>query len=123
MYPPVFLIIAGDDACTTLLGTNPTRFWPFGQAPEDEQRPYATHQLIVGVPLNHISCKPGMDQFTLQIDCFAKTASGCRTLAKTIGSALEDQHAVITSWDIDEIDQPTGLYRVAFTVDFFTARN
>lgn len=121
-YPAIFPIVAGDSACTTLLGTSPTRFWPFGQAPQDEQRPYATHQLVVGIPLNQISCAPGMDQFTLQVDCFAKTATGSRELARAIGDALEAQHAVVVSWDIDEIDQPTGLYRVAFTVDFFTPR-
>lgn len=115
-------MVAGDSACIALLGTSPTRLWPFGQAPKDETRPYATHQLIVGFPLNMISGTPSMDIMTLQIDCFSKTASTSRKLAFTIGSALEQRHVVVTSWDLEEIDQPTGLYRMAFSADFLVSR-
>lgn len=122
IYPDIFPIVANDPACTQLLGVNPTRLWPFGQAPQDETRPYATHQMVIGIPMNMVSCPPSMDEVTLQVDCFAKTATASRTLSRTIAAALTKHRVVVTSWDIDEIDQPTGLYRVAFSADFIMSR-
>lgn len=65
-------------AVLAVLGTNPTRLWPFGRAPQNEARPYAVHQLVYGTPDNSLSCVPTEDNFGIQIDAYAKTVTAAR---------------------------------------------
>lgn len=121
MYPDVFTIAVADAAVTALLGSNPTRLWPFGEAPQDEDRPYAVHQLIYGSPENTLACVPASDLFGVQFDAYAKTVSGARSVAEALRDAYEP-HAYVVAWNGEFREAATGLYRVSFTVEFHTDR-
>lgn len=122
-YPPVFPLAAGSAAVTALLGSNPVRVWPFGQAPQNETRPYAVHQLIYGAPANSMSCAPDVDNAGVQVDVYAKTASDAREATSALRDAFEGAHNQVVAWNGESWDPPTGLYRVSFTVEFWTGRN
>ena len=61
MYPPVFEIATQSAAVLAVLGSNPTRLWPFAIAPQKGKPgygvPYAVHQLIYGAPVNTLSAR------------------------------------------------------------------
>ncbi|EPN30837.1 hypothetical protein A245_45243, partial [Pseudomonas syringae pv. actinidiae ICMP 19096] len=52
MAAPIFAVCAADPAVQALLGTSPTRLYPFGEAPEGVAKPYAVWQVIGGNPEN-----------------------------------------------------------------------
>lgn len=121
MYPDIFAIAAASTAVQTALGTEPTRFWPAGRAPQDETRPYATHQLVYGAPENTLSCVPLSDSFGVQVDAYAKTVSDARAVAAALRGAVEP-HGYVVAWNGEDWEAATGLYRVSFTVEFITDR-
>ena len=121
MYPPIFTYAAGDTAVTNLLGLNPTRFWPFGQAPQDEQRPYAVHQLVYGSPENTLSCPPDTDLIGIQVDAYAKTVTDARAVSEALRGAF-GTHGNIVSLNGELREPETGLDRVTFTVEFWSER-
>lgn len=122
MYPDLFIIAAGSPAVTGVLGSNPTRFWPFGLAPQNETRPYAVHQLVYGSPDNSLSCIPREDLAGIQVDCYAKTASAARNVAEALRDAFEASHNHMTAHNGEDWEQSTGLYRVSMTFEFWTVR-
>lgn len=121
MYPPAFEIASADAGVQAVLGTSPVRFWPFGQAPQNETRPYAVHQLVYGSPENTLSCPPDIDNYGLQVDAYAKTASAARSVAEALRNAFQ-LSANIVGYDGEDWESSTGLYRVGFTVEFWTNR-
>src|SRR5690606_36083916 len=92
MYPDIFQLAKNSAAVTTLLGSNPVRFWPFGTAPQGEDRPYAVHQLVYGTPSNTLSCPPSEDLLGVQVDCYAKSVSSARSVAAALRDAIEDDY-------------------------------
>ena len=120
-YPPVFTLATASTAVTSLLGTNPTRFWPFGTAVQDTSRPYGVHQLIYGTPENSLACPPDIDMMGVQIDVYAKTVQGARDAAEALREAMEPAGYVV-SLNGEFWEQNTGLYRVSFTVEFWQDR-
>lgn len=120
-YPPIFPAVSNDVLCTTLLGTNPTRFWAYGMAPEHETRPYAVHRLISGEPLNTLGCPPSADQITLQFNCYAATDETCRQLVVAIRDVVETM-GYVTGWINDGIDPDTRLFARGFFADFIMDR-
>lgn len=123
MYPSVFTIATASPAVLAVLGSAPTRFWPFGHVPQNEVRPYAVHQLIYGTPDNSLSCVPTEDNFGIQIDAYAKTVTAARDVAAALRDAFEDTYNHVVGWNGEFWDHPTGLYRVSFTVEFWTERS
>lgn len=121
-YPPVFAIAAANPAVTAVLGTAPVRFWPFGHVPQNEVRPYAVHQLTYGSPDNSLSCVPTEDNFGVQIDAYARTVTDSRNVANALRDAFEDTYNHVVAWNGEFWEQATGLYRVSFTVEFWTER-
>lgn len=127
MYPPIFVIAAADGSIQQLLGTNPVRLWAFGEAPRDESgsvaggTPYAVWQIITGSPENYLGNAPDMDTHGVQIDCYADSISESRELAQALRDCLQP-HGYVTAWDGEWRDQPTGLFRVTFSMEFLTAR-
>ena len=47
-YPPIFQVAAADPAVTALLGTNPTRLYLFGMAPDTPAGTYCVWQVVNG---------------------------------------------------------------------------
>lgn len=122
MNPPVFSIAVASPAVLAVLGSAPTRLWPFGQAPQNETRPYAVWQVVYGNPDNSLSCVPKEDLLGTQIDSYAKTVSGARQVAEVLRDAYEESFNQVTAWNGEDWEQSTGLYRVSFTVEFWVRR-
>ena len=120
MNPPIFAIIKADGDVTALLGTDPVRFFPFGQAPDDAEMPYAVWQTISGAPENHLSGVPNIDSWMVQVDVYAEKGSTARTVAEALRDALEPA-AYITAWR-GETKEDDNIFRYSFDVDFLTAR-
>lgn len=127
MYPDVFQIAASDTGVTSILGSSPTRLWPFGLAPQPGTQlygvPYAVHQLAYGTPVNTLSCVPDMDNFGVQFDCYATSATDARNAAAALRDAYEGSQNQVVAWNGEDWEQATGLYRVSFTVEFWTERS
>lgn len=132
LYPPVFEIAKQSAAVLALLGSNPTRLWPFAIAPQKGRPgygvPYAVHQLVYGAPVNTLSCIPQADNFGIQFDVYASGESpqGGATIARQVAAALRDayeaSHNPVVAWNGEDWEQATGLYRVSFTVEFWPDR-
>ena len=122
MYPDIFQLAKNSAAVTTLLGSNPVRFWPFGTAPQGEDRPYAVHQLVYGTPSNTLSCPPSEDVMGIQVDCYAKSVSSARSVAAALRDAIEGDFNHVVAWNGEDFEPATGLWRVSFTAEFFVDR-
>ncbi|MCF5806182.1 MULTISPECIES: DUF3168 domain-containing protein [Pseudomonas syringae group] len=118
---PIFSVCAANSAVTALLGSSPTRLYPFGEAPEGVAKPYAVWQLITGSPENYLSGRPNVDGFTLQVDIYGDTASSARNVTEAIRNAIE-LTAYITRWGAESRDTGTKLYRSSFDVDWLVHR-
>jgi len=121
MYPGIFEIVAADAGVTALLGSDPVRFWPFGIAPEHDDRPYAVHQAVFGTPENTLSCVPDIDHFGIQVDVYATTVSEARGVAEAVRDALETQSHLVAH-NGENWESATGLYRIGLTFEFWTLR-
>lgn len=125
-YPPVFEIATDSSAVLALLGSPITRLWPFAIAPQPGAPayalPYAVHQLVYGNPDNSLSCVPNEDLFGVQFDCYAKTATAAREVAGVLRDAYEGTFNHVTAWNGEDWEASVGLYRVSFTVEFWTPR-
>ena len=121
MYPPIFQLITASTDAKKALGTSPTRFYPFGTAPENVALPYAVWQTVSGYPENYLGETPDVDQWTIQVDVYAATATSARSTAQVLRDAIEP-HAHITAWRGESRDPETGHYRYSFDVDFLTPR-
>ncbi|MOA50762.1 hypothetical protein D3C78_1738290 [compost metagenome] len=105
----------------TALGSNPVRLYPFGEAPQDVQKPYAVWQTIGGAPESYLGDRPDIDQFSLQIDIYAASATAARSAAMSLRDAIEP-NAYVTRWGGESRDPETKNYRVSFDVDWWTPR-
>jgi hypothetical protein len=105
-----------------LLGPGPIRLWPAGRATQNSPRPYAVFQLVYGNPDNSLSCIPKEDLLGYQVDVYAKTASDAWDVAFALRDVYEAGYNQIVSWNNDEVEPATSLYRVGFTVEFWERR-
>jgi hypothetical protein len=121
MFPPIFQVAAADAAVTALLGVNPTRLYPFGQAPDGVELPYAVWQLVSGSPENYLAGRPDIDGFTLQVDVYAASGSSARSVGAALRDAIE-LTAHIVRWGGESKDVATGRYRLSFDADWFVHR-
>ena len=121
MYPPIFEVVAADSNVQSNLGVSPTRFYPFGEAPQNIVKPYAVWQIITGLPENYINQIPDLDTFSLQIDCYAQTADAVRDVAQALRDAIEPMAHVI-AWRGEERDPDTRYFRIGFDVDWKIGR-
>ncbi|WP_448089514.1 DUF3168 domain-containing protein [Pseudomonas azerbaijanoccidentalis] len=118
---PIFAVCAADAAVTAVLGIQPTRLYPFGEAPEGVVKPYAVWQLLTGSPDNYLSGRPDIDGYTLQVDVYATTASDARSVTQAITRAIELK-ANVTRWGGETKDSATKLYRSSFDIDWLVPR-
>lgn len=120
MYPPIYTTITADAGSIALLG-NPPRFYPFGEAPQNVTKPYAVWQTVGGAPYNCIDTVPNTDDYAIQVDVYAPTASAAWSVAEAMRDALES-NAHITRWGGDVRDPTTNNYRVSFDLDWILNR-
>lgn len=125
MFPEIFPLATASAAVKSALGTNPTRFWPFASAPQKGQAgyglPYAVWQFPYGTPENYLSNLPDIDNMAVQIDAYGDSASSVRAAAKALRDAVEPYGHVV-SYNGEEREPETGLYRVGFTVELWQER-
>lgn len=123
MFPPIFPAVAASPACVALLksGTGAVRFYQFGLAPQNVEKPYAVWQRVFGTPLNYLGDRPDMDTFSVQVDVYAGGADSARTVALALRDAIEPV-AYITSWLGESIDPDTKAYRFSFSTDWHVSR-
>lgn len=121
MYPPVFETVSADSDVQSNLGTSPCRFYLYGEAPPQVEKPYAVWQFITGLPQNYINQVPDIDSMSLQIDIYASTAAEARDVAQALRDAIEPS-AHITSWRGESRDEETRNYRYSFDVDWIVSR-
>lgn len=121
MKPPIFPICAASPTVTALLGSNPTRLYPFGEAPRKRQTPYAVWQIIGGAPENHLTDAPDVDRYSVQVDVYATTGSDAVAVAEALRDAIEP-HAQITRYGGHETDTDTQHKRISFDVSWYHHR-
>lgn len=124
MYPPIFPTVKASSACRALLqgGLGEMRFYQFGLAPQNVQKPYAVWQRVFGTPYNQMADVPGMDTLTLQIDVYADSADSARSCAVAIRDAIEPV-SYITNWLGESRDPDTKNYRFSMQNDWHVSRN
>lgn len=120
MRPPIFDAV-DVPAVRSLLGTDPVRFFSFGQAPASPGRPYAVWQTLYGSPENQLSGAPLEDRWGIQVDVYATSPASVLAVAEVLRDALEPACHIVR-WGGESIDQPTGLNRYSFDVEFITRR-
>lgn len=127
MFPPIFPTIAASSAVKAIIGgpPNATRFYQFGMAQDNVQYPYAVWRRVFGAPENYLGDVPGIDQFTIQVDCYAKGdsagANTVRNLAAAIRDAIEPV-SYITNWLGESIDPETKSHTFTFQCDWYVNR-
>lgn len=127
MLPPIFPTV-NVPAVQALLktGNGPLRFYAFGMAPDDVQKPYAVWRQVFGSPENYLGERPDMDAFKTQIDVYAADIPGqrapmARAIANAISYAIEGA-AYVTAWIGDSRDPDTKNYVVTFQADWLVPR-
>nr|DAW46452.1 MAG TPA: tail component [Caudoviricetes sp.] len=121
MYPPLFKAAAASDQVKALLGSDPVRVYPFGDAAEGTSLPYAVWQVISGNPENFLAGRPDIDRFGTQIDVYAGTAAAARAAAQALLEAFETV-AYVTAYNGESRDPDTQNYRYSFDVEWLTRR-
>lgn len=121
MYPVFFPTLTANGSVTAALGSNPTRVYPHGEAPQNSPRPYATHQLVSGSPENYLSGAPDTDAYRIQFNCYADTATAARNAAGVIRTALEGS-GYLVSFNGTTRDPDTNRYTYSFDFEFMQPR-
>jgi len=125
MYPPVFPAVAASTAVKALLGSNPVRFYQFGLAPQNVQKPYAVWTRVFGAPENYLNSVPDIDVLSIQIDVYASPESSGANTARNVAVAIRDAiepTCHITSWLGESIDPDTKNHRFSFQADYWVPR-
>lgn len=120
-YPPIFQVATADPGVTTLLGTNPTRLYLFGLAPDNPVGTYCVWQIVSGSPDNYLAGRPDVESHALQIDVYAATAAEARAAGQALEYAVE-LSASVASYNGENRDTETGRYRYSFSVDWIVRR-
>lgn len=122
MSPPIFAVCAASPAVTALLGAGTTRLYPFGEAAQGVERPYAVWQIIPGGgPANTLGDRPDVDRYTLQVDVYARTVSDASAVTVALRDAIEP-HAHIVRWGAQDTDPDTGDRHIGFDVSWHVPR-
>lgn len=121
MQPPIFATCAADASVTALLGTAPTRLYPFAEAPQAVSLPYAVWQNIGGSPENYLGDRPDMDDYSLQVDVYAVSVTSAIAVATALRDAIEPV-AYIERWGEQTTEKDTGYRRVSFDVSWHVPR-
>lgn len=122
MYPPFFTTVKDDPDVQADLGTNPTRIYPFGEAPARVAKPYAVWQTVTGTPQNYMNQIPDVDNYLIQVDVYGDSISTVREAAESLRDAIEPS-AHIVAWRGETKEPDTNLFRYSFDVSFWVDRD
>lgn len=121
LNPPIFPILSVAPAVTAILGTSPTRIYPYGRAPQDVAKPYVVYSLLEGTPENYIGDLPDADTKYTQISIYAENPSSVDALFIAIRNALEP-YCHMTGYRTLDREAQTDLYGVAMDFDYLEGR-
>jgi hypothetical protein len=121
MYPSFFTTLTGNGSVTAALGSNPTRVFPHGEAPQGVARPYVTHQLVAGTPENYLGDTADADACRVQFNCYADTSAAAVNAASVIRAALEGIGYVVSLNGTGK-DAETNRYSYSFDMEFVSSR-
>lgn len=125
MIAPIYPLARSSSAVMAILGSPNPRFYAFGNAPQPGKPgyalPYAVWQTVYGSPENYVNQRPDVDNWGIQVDAYAASAQQARDVSQALSDALEGQ-AHVTAWNGEDRETETNLYRVSFTVEFWTPR-
>lgn len=121
MYPPIFSVCSANSGVTAVLGSSPCRLYPFGEAPDNIAAPYAVWQTISGSSENYLGNSPDADNFVIQVDVYADSASAARAAALALRNAIESS-AYVLAWNGETRDPDTNRYRYSFDVSWIVQR-
>ena len=88
MIPPIYTLLAASSAVADVFGT-PIRVWPWAEAREGADLPYATWTVIAGTPENYLGQMPDIDSIRVQVDVWAGTGTDCTAAATVLRDELE----------------------------------
>ena len=114
-------------ALRALLG-DPPRATPAGEeeapdslADKQERQPYITWQIVVGSAENYLAESPDIDQYRIQWDVYGITDSQSWQVLNALRQALEP-HGHEVSFNLDQRDSDTRLYRKSVDFEFWIER-
>ena len=124
--PNPFRVLAADSAVTDLIGTNPVRCFPHGQAPQGVAYPYVTHMAPSIRPINSLdSGGAPADTALVQVSIWSSNAGAPAASAaevyRAVRAALEADHDIEAMRDMGR-DPETGSYRIDLDVRMFSHR-
>lgn len=120
MLPPIYTTLQSSADVRAILSARP-RVFRMGEAPQKEQRPYATWLIISGVPENTLSETPTIDRCSLQFDLYAMQDGEAEVLATAVRDCLEP-FAHMTAWRIPGREEQTRMFRVSLDFDWWNPR-
>lgn len=121
MDVPFYAVCKADPTVRALLGGPLPRIYPFEQAPEGVQKPYAVYQWIGGEPFNMLNCRPDADRAELQVDVYGLTQASSTECAKAIRYAIE-MNSYVSGYRGTDREEDTKLYRTGFDVTWLVNR-
>lgn len=114
---PVYRSLVADGAVTAIAGT---RIYP-GALPQSVTLPAIVLTTVSGAPENYLSQRPGIDNYRVQIDVWAKDEPEANDLASKVRANVE-QIGQIVSYNGEEFEPTTKRYRYSFDLSVFVHR-
>jgi|LakMenEpi03Aug12_release.lakeMendotaPanAssembly.Ray.scaffolds.fasta_scaffold669702_2 hypothetical protein len=88
------------------------------QMPENPTYPAIVYSRIAGTPFNVLDTSASIDQVRMQVDCYALTYDGAKTLSDSVRGAMESAAFKGTlQFDTDLYESEVKVYRVV--MDFY----
>lgn len=124
IYPKIFEKVSLDQNVKNILGTNPLRFYPFGQSPQQIAKTglYAVWQTTSGNPQNTLHCPPKSDIFFIQIDVYGDKIDDVRNAATALIEAIQ-KFAWVDGFNGEDFDFTTKRHRYSFNCTLIQPRS
>jgi hypothetical protein len=108
------LIYSNLSTATSVTALVVDRIYPL-LMPQDPTLPAVTYQRISDNPINSLSGHGGLDNPRIQIDCWATSYSGVKTLSNAVIKAMDSSTAYksLRMSDQDLYEDGTEIYRVS----------
>lgn len=123
IYPQIFEKVSVYPEVQAVLGTNPVRFYPFGQSPQQISKTglYAVWQTNSGTPQMTLSCGADSDIFYIQVDVYGDKIEDVRTAATVLIETIEN-FAWVDGYNGEDFDFTTKRHRYSFNVTMIQKR-
>lgn len=118
--PVLFDTLNNSNAVKAVLGV-PLRVYPWGRAPQNVRKPYATYDVYNAVPENYLGNRPDIDNKGTQLQIFSDDTGKLDACFIAVRDAIEPV-AHITSFQTIARDDDTDLYSIILDIDFWESR-